>query len=278
MKKWYELIWKVIRRNGENNLSAYAASAAFFIFLSMIPMLLCICVVIPYTNLTQSNLILVATEILPTTVEPFAISLISEVYHQSPAILSIAALTLVWSAAKGILAIMRSLQVIHHVTESRGYIRLRIQASFYTVLLMFGILITLFLMVFGNQIVLFCVEIVPSLQLVVSLFIYLRYFVMCVILSLLFMVLYTKIPNKEMEFTKQFPGALLASVGWILFSWCFSLYVDHFNGFNMYGSLSTIVVIMLWLYICMYILLFGAQVNESMTEQIYLLYKKYEKS
>ena len=57
-------------------------------------------------------------------------------------------------------------------------------------------------------------------------------------------------------------GAAFSAVGWIIVSWIFSVYVDIFKGFSsMYGSLTTIVLIMLWLYFCMYILLLGGEVN-----------------
>ena len=57
-------------------------------------------------------------------------------------------------------------------------------------------------------------------------------------------------------------GAAFSAVGWMIVSWSFSVYLDIFKGFSsMYGSLTTIVLIMLWLYFCMYILLLGGEVN-----------------
>lgn len=57
-------------------------------------------------------------------------------------------------------------------------------------------------------------------------------------------------------------GAAFSAVGWMIVSWIFSVYLDIFKGFSsMYGSLTTIVLIMLWLYFCMYILLLGGEVN-----------------
>ncbi|MFI3202047.1 MAG: YihY/virulence factor BrkB family protein [Eubacteriales bacterium] len=277
MKFMYVTIRQLIRENSTNNLSAYAASAAFFIFLSVFPMLLCICSIIPFTSMTENTLIVLASKVLPTTILPFAISLISEMYHKSMALLSFASLTLIWSAAKGILAIMKSLHVINHVEEKKNYVMLRLKASVYTIILMGGILVTLFIMVFGNQLVIFMVKNVPELDYFVNLSTHFRYFFTCILLTLLFVVLYTKIPNKKMKFTLQLPGALLASIGWLLFSACFSVYIDYFNAFNMYGSLSTVVIMMLWLYICMYILLVGAQINYTYEEHIQAFYKMLQK-
>ena len=71
-----------------------------------------------------------------------------------------------------------------------------------------------------------------------------------------------------MELSKHIPGAVLAAAGWLLYSYAFSIYVDRFNGFsNMYGSLTTIILIMLWLYFGMYITLIGAEFNQLLAKR-----------
>ena len=77
------------------------------------------------------------------------------------------------------------------------------------------------------------------------------------ILTLVFMVIYAYVPNVKLKLTKQFPGALFTAISWNLFSWGFSAYIERFNDFGVYGSLSTIIVVMMWLYFCMYLLLVG---------------------
>lgn len=81
------------------------------------------------------------------------------------------------------------------------------------------------------------------------------------ILTLVFMVIYAYVPNVKLKLTKQFPGALFTAISWNLFSWGFSAYIEQVNDFGVYGSLSTIVVVMMWLYFCMYLLLVGAHIN-----------------
>ena len=67
-------------------------------------------------------------------------------------------------------------------------------------------------------------------------------------------------------------GALFTSLGWFAFSTCFSIYVDVSASFtNMYGSLTTIILVMLWLYACMYIMLIGAELNAYFEDQFYQL-------
>lgn len=69
---------------------------------------------------------------------------------------------------------------------------------------------------------------------------------------------------------KHLPGAVFAAIGWMVVSWVFSVYVDIFEGFSsMYGSLTTIVLIMLWLYFCMYSILIGGVINVMFYDKIF---------
>lgn len=257
----------------DNNISAHAASAAFFIFLSLIPMLLLICAMIPFTRLTENNLITAVTEVLPTSLVPFAINMIMEVYNKSPAVISVTAIVAIWSAAKGILAIMRALNAINRVEETRNYIVLRLWASVYTLIMLVTVVLSLLIMVFGNVLVNFLLQDIPNLRYFFELLMSIRFMFVWIILTLLFMMLYTFIPNKKIKFRMQMPGALFAGVVWSAFSWGFSMYVDYFNAFDMYGSLSTIVMVMLWLYICMYILMIGAEINRYFRPAIKYYYE-----
>ena len=76
------------------------------------------------------------------------------------------------------------------------------------------------------------------------------------------MMIYKFLPNHIVQLKVQLMGAAFSAVGWMIVSWIFSVYLNIFKGFSsMYGSLTTIVLIMLWLYFCMYILLLGGEVN-----------------
>ena len=75
------------------------------------------------------------------------------------------------------------------------------------------------------------------------------------------------LPNRKASIRSQLPGSIMSAVGWALLSFGISVYVDYFNGFSMYGSLTTIVLVMLWLYFGMYILLVAAEVNNIYEER-----------
>lgn len=82
----------------EHHISAYASSAAFFTFLSLIPMLLLLISAIPYTPITKATLMMFVTKILPQNMEPLSVSIIDEVYEKTGTALSLSILATIWSA------------------------------------------------------------------------------------------------------------------------------------------------------------------------------------
>ncbi len=245
----------------KENISAHAASTAFFLFLSLVPMLIVLCSIIPYTPLTQADLAAFLTDLTPDVVDPVVVRLVAEVYIRTKAVLPIALVITIWSAAKGVMALMNGLNVINDVDEERNYFVVRGVASFYTVIMLLILLLSLFFMVFGNQLIMLIMNKLPALYELVRLLLNLRFIFVWLFLTVIFGMIYTYIPNKKLLFKEQVFGAMFSAIIWILFSWGFSMYVDFGYSSNIYGSLTIIVIVMLWMYFCMYIILIGAYLN-----------------
>lgn len=260
--KLFRLLCDFSEKMKRKNISTYAASMAFFFFLSVVPMLIMICTIIPYTPLTESDLVELVTDLLPDQVDPLAESLISEVYDKSAGILSIAIIATIWSAAKGVIALMRGLNAINGVEEKRNYFVIRIIASFYTLVMLVVVILSLFVMVFGDQLVKLALHRLPQLQTVVSFAMNFRFILVWAVLSILFAAIYAYVPDKKLVFREQLPGAVFSAVVWSVFSWAFSYYVTYSNSYGIYGNLSIIVIVLLWMYCCMYIILIGAYINQ----------------
>lgn len=261
LSKLFQMWGEFSSQMRKQNISSYAASIAFFFFLSIVPMLIMICTIIPYTPLTEEDLVEAVTDITPDVVDPLAESLISEVYDKSAGILSVAVLTIIWSAAKGVMALMRGLNAVNGVDEKRNYFMIRVIASFYTVIMLVVVILSLFIMVFGNQLVSLLLHRVPQLESVASFFMNFRFIVVWVVLTALFAAIYAYVPDDKLKFREQIPGAAFSAVVWSVFSWCFSMYLNYNNSYGIYGSLSIIIIVLLWMYFCMYIVMIGACLN-----------------
>ena len=262
VRKLYMILTEFSDQMRKQNISAHAASIAFFFFLSVVPMLITICTIIPFTPLTEEDLVMAVTDLTPEIVDPLAESLISDVYNQSAGILSVALIATIWSAAKGVMALMRGLNAVNDVDEKRNYFFIRAVASLYTVVMLIVVILSLFFMVFGNQLVNLALHRIPNLKQVVGFAMNFRFILVWVILSLLCAAIYTYVPDVKLSFREQVPGAVFAAVVWSVFSWGFSLYVTWGNTYGIYGSLSIIIIVLLWMYFCMYIIMIGACMNK----------------
>ena len=261
MKKKIRLITGFGRHMSKSNVNAFASSSAYFMFLSIIPIIILLCSLLPLTTLQKSDLLEAVSEVMPSPIVPMMSSLIESLYNSTVGVTSIAAIVTVWSASKGMLSIMRGLNAMNGVVEDRNYFVQRILASFYTILLLIVLLLSLVFMVFGTTLVRLLNDRIPILDHLMSVAMHFKPLFSWGILTLVFMVIYAYVPNVKLKLTKQFPGALFTAISWNLFSWGFSVYIEQFNDFGVYGSLSTIIVVMMWLYFCMYLLLVGAHIN-----------------
>ena len=276
IRKLFSILTDFSDQMKKQNISAYAASIAFFLFLSVVPMLMMICTIIPYTPLTEEDLVSAVTELTPEMVDPLAESLISDVYDHSSGIMSVALIATIWSAAKGVMALMQGLNAINGVEEKRNYFVVRAIASLYTVVMLIVVILSLFLMVFGNQLVNLALHRIPHLKSVVSFAMNFRFLLVWLILTLLFAAIYAYVPDRKLKFKEQIPGAVFSAVVWSVFSWGFSIYVTYGNSYGIYGSLSIIIIVLLWMYFCMYITMFGAYLNcyfnsEDLAAEIYTI-------
>ena len=249
--------WQMTKKN----ISSYAASMAFFLFLSMIPLLMALCAVLPFTTLTESNLITAITQFTPNAMDSMVVSVVSDVYERSAGTITIYAIVAVWSAAKAMLAMIRGLNAVYDFEERRNYFVLRFIACIYTVIMLIAMILALFVMVFGNVIVDILLRDIPQLHLIVQFIMHFRFLFSWAVLTLGFGLIYAYVPNNKLRFKAQLPGAAFSAIIWSGASYAFSIYVDHFSGFGTYGNLTTVVIMMLWFYLLMYILLIGAHIN-----------------
>ncbi len=261
IRKLYIVLSDFQNKMNKKNISSFAASIAFFLFLSLVPMMILICTIIPYTPLSEQNLLNAIKEVMPDMIDPLIVGIVSDVYDKSAGVLSIAAIATIWSAGKGVMALIRGLNEVNEVEEKRNYFVLRIVASFYTLIMLIVLLLTLLLNVFGNVLLNMIFSSLPESRMLFDFIMHFRFLAVWFILTFLFTGIYAFLPNKKLIFRRQIPGALFSAVVWSIFSWCFSVYVDATRSYSTYGSLSIIIIIMLWMYFCIYIVLIGAQIN-----------------
>lgn len=261
-KIYHTSIIGFLERTKQDHVGAYAAQAAYFLILSFIPFVMFLVTLVQYTPLTYSMVRDAIVSVLPANVQGFVMGIVSEIFSKSTAVVPITAITALWSAGKGMQSLINGLNTIYHVKETRNWLLTRIWAMFYTLLMGMAIAGSLIFLVFGNSIYRSLKVYLPFVARMISWVMGAKTFLMFLVLVLVFLALYKMLPNRKASFKSQLPGAVLTAVAWSVFSYCFSLYFDFFPSFsNMYGSLTAIIMVMLWSYVCMNIILYGAEVN-----------------
>lgn len=251
-----------MKRLRQDHVSAYAAQAAYFLILSAIPFLLFLTTIIRYTPLTYSMVRNAIMGFVPVNLQEYVLGIVGQVYYKSAAVLPITAVIALWSAGKGMQALSNGLNTIYHVEETRNWLISRVYSVFYTFLFVVALVVSLLLLVMGDLLQSIIAKYLPFVGEIIAGILSARTLLVFAVLFFVFLVLYKAIPNRKASFKSQVPGALIIAVAWSLFSHCFSLYFEIFPNFsNVYGNLSAIILIMLWLYICMNLLLYGAEMN-----------------
>lgn len=248
------------------HISAHAAHACFFLILSVFPLLVLMLGILRYTALQPEDLMDLLTSLLPDALQPYAWKLISNAYgNTSKLVVSVSALTALWSAGRGIYGLQAGLNAVYGIHEKRRWLVSRILCAAYTFLFVLVLLLTLVLNVFGNTIVRFLQQ-RPGFWLQIDLTA-LRFFLPVAVQSLLFCAMFMYLPNVRHGFWESLPGALFGAFGWMSASGLFSVYVDYFPRYaNIFGSVYAAALASLWLYVCVSILFYGALLNRFLAQ------------
>ncbi|MCR5278524.1 MAG: YihY/virulence factor BrkB family protein [Lachnospiraceae bacterium] len=262
MKKILKFFTKFGSQMREDNVSIYASSSAFFIFLSLVPAMILLLSIIPYTPIEVSMITRWIELEFPANTGNFLINLINDYYGRSIGVLSLSVIGTFWSAGKGVNALINGFNAIDQNVDRRNPLLVRLVSCIYTLLFLVGVLFILIIVVGGNAITGVLVDLFPRLADVFGHLVDFRSLLSIGFLFILFLLCFSLLPYKKHRFREQLPGALFSSVLWTGFSYLFSFYVDKFNPFSMYGSLTAIIVLLFWLYACMYLVFVGANINK----------------
>jgi membrane protein len=259
----------IIKKITDDNLTGYAAQSCFYLILSFMPFVILLMNLMKYLPITPNEIFEIIDNVIPSILLPIITSVINDIYYSgNVALVSITTIIALWSAGKGFMTIIICFNKIYGSGRKKGWIVSRVFSSLYIIVFIISIIATLMLFVFGRHLVtvmnLFAPKIASLLQSVLDN----KALLFPVILTAIFWVMYVFIPDRKTKFITELPGAVTATIGWILFSIFYSMYANYSPGFStMYGTLSTLVFALIWLYFCMLIVFFGAELNSLLAEK-----------
>lgn len=258
---------KLIRDVQSLEIPVHAANACYFLVLSVFPTLVLLLGLLRYTGLNPADLMTLTEGFLPDALQPYAWELIASTHENtSRTVLSLSALTALWSAGRGIYGLMKGLNAVYGVEERRGWLRTRCVCAAYMVLFILTLLLTLVLHVFGNTLVDYLSSRGVLLAFITDA-LNLRFFLLVALQTLLFGAMLSKLPGEDNGFWESLPGALFGSLGWMTVSSLFSVYVEHSSRYrSIFGSVYTLALTLLWLYLCVSMVFYGGVLNRILKE------------
>ncbi len=265
-----ELARRVWSELSEDGILGSAAKLSFYFLLSVFPMLLVLLSLIGDligdVAAIRGTLVSYLGTVAPESASKLVDSVLQEISEgMGGGGVSLALIVALWAASSGMAAIMHALNRAYEVEESRVWWKARLVAILLTLALMVLIGAALTLMTYGAQIG----EAIAANFGLGSAFAtgweILQWPVLIGFVLLAFNLLYLYAPNiKHWDFHWLMPGTVVGVALWLLASIGFSVYVNNFGSYNVtYGSLGTVVILLLWFYVTGIAILIGAQVNSE---------------
>lgn len=268
------MIEEIKSRFKHHNISAYGAQLAYFLLLSLFPFLIFLIAILSLFSLSLDGALNTLARVAPKEV----ILIINDYIRtllpsRSINVLSISFLAAIWSASRAVNALINALNNAYEVQETRGFLRKRILAIFFTILVAVSIVLALTIPTMGMDFLLWLSKYISLSNFVIKAWYYSRWLIITFILYLVLGLLYFAAPNKDLKFADIIPGTIFAIFGWIAISLGFSYFVNNFRNYTLvYGSLAAIIVLMVWLYLSGVILIIGGEMNS-----LYSIYRDLNK-
>ena len=254
---------RLIQNIMDMHIPLYAAHASYFMILAVFPLLVLLLSMFRYIGLDVNDFTQALDRVIPSALLPVATKIILTTYQAtSGAVVSLSAITALWSGSRGIYGLLTGLNAIYKVSEDRSYWYTRWVSVLYTFLFLVVLVLTLMLHVFGNTLL----GLIPTdgsrFWRFLTEAIDLRFFLLLIIQTALFTAIFMVFPNKRNKFFDSLPGAIFASCGWMIITDLFSTYVAYFPNYaNIYGSVYFVALALLWLYSCVSIVFYGGALN-----------------
>ena len=252
---------RFLRGLSSTEAGLYAASGAFFLFLSLIPLTALVCSVLPLTPLTRETVLEYLSPVLPEVMEALLGEILDQVYGSGGTAFPLSVLLTLWSASKAFVGLIQGLNRISGSPAPGGFLRLRARSGLFTLALLCLMLLSLLVALSQRKLIQLLAAVWPEGGSLLGSVLRLRCFISTLLLALYFALLYAFLPARRPGFLRQLPGAMLTALLWMLLAWLFGSYVRGLGGVTLYGSLARVILALFWVYLCMYLILFGAYFN-----------------
>jgi membrane protein len=250
----------------DDEVPAMGAQLTYYLILSFFPFLIFIIALLSFTDISAQDAIKTITRVLPKMSNKMIMDSFEEIQKsRSGSLLSIGILATIWSASSGINAVMKALNKAYDAEEDRPFWKVKGLSVIFTITLAVVIIFSLFMLIFGKLIGEMIYKFIYLPGSFDTIWRFAQYIIPLSIMVVAFVLLYLILPNLRLKVKEVLPGAIFATVGWVVTSVLFSFYVNNFSSYSKtYGSIGGVIVLLTWLYLSSMIIVIGGEINATL--------------
>ncbi len=266
-EKWFLFLKQLLFRYDDDGVSEMGAQLTYYLILSIFPFLIFFLSLLKFTPLADAGVLERLLAVLPGDTQEILFDIISGIMENGNiALLSFGAVGAIWSSSKGILSIIKSVNRAYDLEEDRPFLKLRVLSVLFTIALYVVLIVAFSILIFGE--VLFNLVFVSYTWPSLVIWKILKFLIPLVFMALMLSLLYKFAPSIkkgiEVKFSETIPGSIFASLGIVIFSALFAIYVNNFGNYSKaYGSIGGLIVLLIWLYAISIVIVLGAEVNAT---------------
>ncbi len=249
------------------SITTRASSLAFNFFLAFFPSIIIFFTLIPYLPIQglQETLVELLIIVLPPNTNEITFNTLNDIINNPRGgLLSIGFFLALYFSTNGVNSLIEAFNASYHIKEIRPIIKQRILSLLLTLLLALILIITITLIIFGKLTVNYFTEIEIISRSAAILILFGKWFAILLMLFIGISILFHFGPSIKSKWQLFSAGSILASLGIIITSIGFNYYVNNFSQYNkIYGSIGTLMIILIWIYFNSIILLTGFELNVS---------------
>jgi len=264
----YDVTVFFVKGLNEGYITSRASAISFNFFLAVFPTLIFFFTIIPFIPITnfQQSLLDIIRDFLPDAAYATVQTTVEDIITRPRGgLLSVGFVLSLYFATNGINSLMEAFDNTYHTIETRTAIKQRMIAIFLVVIITFLLIISIGLITFGTLLLsIILPEHILASNLYFSVIVVLKWLITIAMLFFAISFIYYFAPAKRRHFRFISAGSTLATILIIIITLGFNFYVDNFSKYNvLYGSIGTLLVVLLWIYFNSFSMLIGFELNAS---------------
>jgi membrane protein len=264
----YDILVNLTEKILVHDIDQRATAVAFSLTLASFPAIIFLFTLIPYIPIEDLDVQIMSfmREVMPVGIYAEANQTIQDIVSRPrKGVLSVGFLLTVVTATNGMVSLMRAFNMVYRDVENRSFLKTRGIAVMLTILLAIVLFLAVVLLVVGDRVM----AVVADWNIfrdagIIALVNITRYLITFATLTLAVSLIYRFAPNRSVRMSFFNIGSVVASALIVLATWAFSFYLSNFGSYNkLYGSIGTMIALMIWIYLIALLLIFGFEINAS---------------